>query len=46
MLYVRVLQEYLSTNIRANVPAKAPGWEDDFKIPQQFDIEIIMAIRN
>ena len=36
-----ILQEDVSTSIHANVPARSLGWEDDFKIPQQFDIEII-----
>ena len=39
-----ILQEDVSTSIRANVPARALGWEDDFKIPQQFDIEIMAMI--
>ena len=39
-----ISQEDVSTSVHADVPARALGWEDDFKIPRQFDIEIISMI--
>ena len=39
-----ISQEDVSTSVHANVPARALGWEDNFKIPRQFDIEIMSMI--
>jgi len=32
------------TSIKANVPARALGWEDRFEVPRQFDLEIMALL--
>ena len=39
-----IIQVDIQTNVHANVPARALGWEDNFKIPKQYDIEIMAMI--
>lgn len=39
-----MIQVDVQSNVHANVPARALGWEDDFEIPKQYDMEIMAMI--